>query len=626
MDIEYINKLLLNIEKSEFEDIDKLNELRKYKNLLNIDKLKTESFLTIFKILIIPTINNDEVLNFLDIEKYLEDVNRKDIRFLDILAFDIEKILETKKTDEIYITGESAKEIKKSFKKVPLSLASKLFLIKHFNNELEEIDFDACNTFMRLIASSSGVSVLYAINFLLNLEKEEYMNNIIEQANNRRLKKMYYKAKDKINTNPGMYEDIVNLICKISNYINSLESNSKKFYQLKSKRYYTLKNLIDSYKRNELFDTKKLEKLFDDSQLLSMVYIYNNKFSTKEYRKVKEKNIKYNNNKISKIRKILLENNLHLDESKIEVEENILFQKLKYINFMNLIKKYSNIIYFIINKLELEKIIEISNLFIKNIISEEFFLENINNLKNNSLIENFLKNIQLLLDNKIDIKSVAKYNKEILFYNNNKLNYIINSYKNYGIDLSQKCYNYQFLENDYTYILDRFIEIDEFDLVKNNIMLCIPLSYIIPKRCIINKLLGNKVFNEHNKLIKELKNEKDFYLTDKEVNETIIENYCDLIPYDILEVLSTSNTFNYEDVDLSILDSYYYNDMSYKIGSLIISKNKLIKNYNKIKNSYLEYSDNEIILYSILYNYPTTIRYYDIDKLKDIFDVKKLIK
>ena len=149
-------------------------------------------------------------------------------------------------------------------------------------------------------------------------------------------------------------------------------------------------------------------------------------------------------------------------------------------------------------------------------------------------------------------------------------------------------------------------------------------SIPIIKRCILYKEIGNNIVNDQNKLKGILRKENNFIINDSKLNEIIIENYDELIPKDILEKLNSNEIINTK-IDLSILDEYLINNFVYKFNNIYISKNKIIKNMNKILNTNIKniYSYSELLYYSIIYNYPKLLTSNNLEKLKNILNIKQ---
>ena len=98
----------------------------------------------------------------------------------------------------------------------------------------------------------------------------------------------------------------------------------------------------------------------------------------------------------------------------------------------------------------------------------------------------------------------------------------------------------------------------------------------------------------------------------------MLENYTDLIPIDIIEVLS-SNVTNFTN-NIDVIDNYLVNDIYYNFDGMLVSKNKVLRNYSKLKD--LNISESDKILYSILYNYPSVITKENVCFLNNILKIK----
>ena len=201
-----------------------------------------------------------------------------------------------------------------------------------------------------------------------------------------------------------------------------------------------------------------------------------------------------------------------------------------------------------------------------------------------------MTNIEILKDNQINISKIIKYDETILFIDNKKLKNIINIYLKYDINLTNDYYNFEFLKEDYSNIIDKFIEIGEYNFIKENASLINPDSNIIIKRCILYKEIGNNCFNEQGKLRGNLRKEENFLLNDLDVSETIIENFLSIIPKEIIEILNSDNEMIDLNLNLNCLEEYKLDNYSYKFGNMIISKFKILKNLKILyKNNINDY-------------------------------------
>ena len=269
----------------------------------------------------------------------------------------------------------------------------------------------------------------------------------------------------------------------------------------------------------------------------------------------------------------------------------------------------------LLNKLSLDELAYLLKLINNKLISERFLLDNIIDIISN--IDNFIKNIELL-KTIFNIKDIVKFDKNILYLDNEYIKYLINIYKMYNINFNSDIHNFDFLKKDYSYQIDKFIEIGLYDLIKNNIGLISNETDIIIKRCLFNKCINEPILNDNNKLCGYIRKEETYLLSDEELIESMLENYTDLIPIDIIEVLS-SNVTNFTN-NVDAIDNYLVDDIYYNFDGMLVSKNKVLRNYSKLKD--LNISESDKILYSILYYYPSIITKENVCFLNNILKIK----
>ena len=211
-----------------------------------------------------------------------------------------------------------------------------------------------------------------------------------------------------------------------------------------------------------------------------------------------------------------------------------------------------------------------------------------------------------------------------MFFNNDYLDKLISIYSDYGINLSGEISNYKFLSSDYSYIIDKFIEIGEYDLIVNNPSLINEDSNIIIKRCVFYKDINESIINEQGKLVGSLRKESSFPLNDKELNESIMENYEELISKEVIDVLDNIDLSDNKNIDLKLLYNYRVNDCIYNVNGFIVSINKVKRNMSILLNSELKelYPFNELLFYAIIYRYPKLITRDNIIMLRNLLEIK----
>lgn len=582
----------------------KLNFFRSF--IYEYEFLCKESVSSLLKLFYISFSNLD--INIIEkygnfLEKYFDKIESSDFKVLselyDILIsnFDYNTIHSYKIKKDNYITRlNKFKEFK--FDEKLIKFIEKIFTSK------SKIDFDAYNMSIDLIDDNDKLKIFKEIIDLLEIRNCSEKNLNLYEA--------IIMKKTVIEHFPYLVENIA----KMSDKADELEQTVKDNNEL----YNIKKNLLEICKNNIINNRKininEVKKTFPNSLLLLYMIEYNNSLVNEEYSSILNDIKELNNNQVNLKERILATYKCNVDSSKILIDSNELEQ---YINLIDKsipnVKKYNNIMLLLLNKLSLNELEYLSKLINDKLISERFLLDNIIDIISN--IDNFIKNIELL-KTIFNIKDIIKFDKNILYLDNEYIKYLINIYKLYNINFNSDIHNFDFLKKDYSYQIDKFIEIGLYDLIKNNIGLLGSETDIIIKRCLFNKYINEPILNDNNKLCGYIRKEETYLLSDEELKESMLENYTDLIPIDIIEVLS-SNVTNFTN-SIDVIDNYLVNDMYYNFDGMLVSKNKVLRNYSKLKD--LNISESDKILYSILYNYPSIITKENICFLNNILKIK----
>lgn len=489
----------------------------------------------------------------------------------------------------------------------------KKFIIDIFSDE-EKINFNAYNGFLNLCNSLNKITIIGSISFLIEIATYEIDGNetpIMKKEIDKIIKKEY--------------PELINNINMMIRYKEKLREEQEKFDKNKFRQIKVLEETLNNINNNQKVNIDKIKRFIDNNLLIAILLDYNNGFLVNEYESLLDENEKLRNNSINRRDVLLKELDFKIDVSKILIDDDELEYKLNAINkYFSEAKKYNNIVLMLINKIPIEDFEILKKVIIDNSLEQIFILDNIKRLCIKEEFDNFIANINLFRSIGLNIKNIIRFDNEIIFFNNNSLNKIINHYLAYGINFDCEISNYKFLYNDYSYIIDKFIEIGEYDLIIKNPSLINEDSNIIIKRCIFNKDINEPIINEQGKLIGNLRKESSFPLNGKELNESIIENYEELIPKDVIELLNNNELSNYEGIDLKQLDTYKVHDCIYNINGLIVSTNKVKRNINILLNSDLKelYTFNEMLFYAIIYKYPKLITRDNIIMLRNLLEIK----
>lgn len=487
----------------------------------------------------------------------------------------------------------------------------KKFIIDTFKDG-EKINFNAYNGFLNLCNSLNKITIVGSISYLIELGTFGITSNETPS----RKKEIYNEIKKE-------YPELVNNINLMVKCRDRLKDENEKFEKNKSRQINVLEEALKNVNEGKKVEILKIEKFIDSDVLISKLLDYNNSFLTSEYEELLIENKKLKNNSISRKEVLLKELEFKIDMSKILVDDDELEYKLNSINkFFPEAKKYTNIVLALVNKISIEDFEVLKKVITDNSLEQVFVLENINRLCIKEEFINFVKNIELFKKSGFKVKDINKFDSELVFFDNDILSEIINSYLKYGVIFDNEISNYKFLYGDYSYIIDKFIEIGEYDFIIKNPSLICPDTEIIIKRCIFNKDINEPILNEQGKLIGNLRKESSFYISDKELSESVLENYEEFIPKDILDVVDSD--LEYTENDIQDLKKYRVNNFVYDINGFIVSINKVKRFMSKVLNSDIKdlYTFNELLYYAIIYRYPKLVTRNNIINLRNILNIK----
>lgn len=575
----------------------------------NINTFCTYNFSDYLYMLYIGAYLDDFTYHIKIIDKYKENFDRIKSDDLDRLIELYNTILISLKDNRsLIISDDCYLNQVEEFEKKPFSKDLKMFFKKICTDKEDKMDFEFYNIFMKDFLNENDRSIFFGI---VEIYKIKYIKEYSIKVKVDK-EKIAQKTMKK-------YGDVAYKVLElVQGTKNNIEGEYNSFQRLKNKQMNLYKNLLNDIRTNEYIDIEKYRKLLDPDILLELLF-YNSKFYTDDY---DEENSKFINQETDKLEEFLLKENINVDISKINVSYEEVIDKISILSKTNLLK-YNNITLHILNNISLNNLTKIINFMNEKIYDEEFLLDNILEFKNNDILSNFINNVLVLLYNGISVYNVLKYDKNILFSDNKKIQCLLNLYKKYNINLKGECYNFEWLSNDMSYIIDGFIEIGQHKLICNNLSLLNSNSNIIIKRCILYMNLNNEIINEQGKLKGSLRKEENYILSDNVLNETILTNYDLFIPNDVvLELKSGISNFNLYEID-SIKD-YMIDDNTFKFGNILISKYKIFKNLNILHNSVVikNYSDKELLLFSIIYNYPILLTKEDINSLRKVLNIK----
>ena len=253
--------------------------------------------------------------------------------------------------------------------------------------------------------------------------------------------------------------------------------------------------------------------------------------------------------------------------------------------------------------------------------------------------EDFEENIKLLEECGYDIKDVMKSTITIFIVSNKTLRKNVEELRKYGFpkNLNEIGFKLSGLKGDAIKNIDRFIELDEFNYIKQNTSrLC--LEQTSP---IFTRLYFAKKYNKNGEGQYEIKRKTKSkeILTgiittesnkelDKIINKNELENnYSGIDSYkEILEFLSQEENkgYSYEMSNDELINDFEklfkQNQIEYKLNDIIISRYKTQRIYSLLKKHFTEDKDDQLLLFALTYN--SLLSHDEYEKIKS--DIKEL--
>lgn len=380
--------------------------------------------------------------------------------------------------------------------------------------------------------------------------------------------------------------------------------------------------LIKQYSKNSVITIQNslIDKIGDDSlryDVYKAIIEYNNKkyiSSSNENKRLKLKNITYLKYIFSKYGFNI--NNLPDSTIKIITDygnlDNIICilnilksQKFNIIDFSNEsgIKALVNTNIDILNK-----IIELIKL---GVITSDFVMANQNILYDiditkdnefNGLYSTIYSNYSHLKSNNFNVEG---YNlNEGLLINREIIESSTSLFKKYGLNIKKELPKSMFTNKKFFSYIDSFIELGFASFINDNYSIISDNCDMIIKRIYIAKMMRISIFDNSGRLLPEITTGNGFYVENKDLDNYISLNTSDMIPHDFLELLDSDNysTCNCS-CELNEFDkAFSLNSTIYSFDNISISRNKVLRNYNILKNKYPNYDISCILESSIIHN------------------------
>ncbi len=378
------------------------------------------------------------------------------------------------------------------------------------------------------------------------------------------------------------------------------------------------------------------EYLFD-SEIKKLFIEFCLEHNLEVYKQVEEKNREYKNNNLNKLEVLFTKYGFNFNDLFIEEQEAIIkASEIKNIEDVLAFIKYSDLVFLAdyhkeFTKLIIEadiKIIKAIDCALKSkIIDKNFIINNLDILYDEDKYKNLSRNINLLTIRGVDLINITKKNSKVLVADNNLLTSIFETLDEYNFTLGMDN-NYDILINgNLLDIVDNFIELGLYPILKENQKYLNKDSNDIVKRIIISNLIGLNYINSNNKLIGQVASGNKFYVSPEKYDNYIVnEGECYLNPTCVEKLESDKRLAISDEVKnseaINKLDELYQKSkLVYEINGVIISRNRVLRNLEVLKD--IDDIDiTEVLYQAIIYKMIPNI---SDEKLVEIYNSLKML-
>ena len=221
-------------------------------------------------------------------------------------------------------------------------------------------------------------------------------------------------------------------------------------------------------------------------------------------------------------------------------------------------------------------------------------------VKDNGNYDNFVKNVKLFKEIGINLINLFDFSKEVFIADNATVLSNYNIVKNYNVGIDYKNAKYLLMLSNIAEKMDYYVESSYIDKTKDETFDGIAYinNYAVKLNCVTDETIkrlryasmnGKKVFgSKPNSLTGEITNLKvnALELDDNYRNSFFNNEFNGLTNEEVREYIkltrNSSNVGNYSD-ELEKLNEYH-NGLRYNINGILVSYNKVIRNYNILRS------------------------------------------
>lgn len=468
------------------------------------------------------------------------------------------------------------------------------------------------NHFINLFIKYSDTDLFINYGYLLpKFSIQENKNHILPDDIPREIKRQMQRDIKNYSSPNKKYKEILMII---SNHQAILEREKDRFIKSNKRKSVSYMKLLDKLKRHPnnkvIIIDQDMEKSIEDEKIRQKFYQYVIKHNQNIYNNLKNENDNCSFNKVNMLEQLFIKYQISLsllkkDQKEQIVEKNTLDNLesiLRNITSSSLLKLLNNskILFTICMLDSYKKLNQIIDFYQKAILDESFLEEYLCDIINNhDAYENFIKNIDTLLDIHLDILKISISNPELLLKDNQIIKTNIDIIKLYQLDYKNMNYRLFYDLKIFDYI-DLFIELGLHSWIRENLMYLDSNMLDIVKRIKITQTIQDNIMDKDGNIKENILSGKNFYIKKDDLDEYIEDLKLPNQEYqNTLQINSRDQIL--EDEITTIIDQEFKKDqLHYQIDNIIISRIKFLRNINTLKQQY-GYIDKEMILHAMIY-------------------------
>lgn len=464
------------------------------------------------------------------------------------------------------------------------------------------------NLFIQLMIDYSDTQLLSDYTLVL----AELVKICIDQVNISSIN----EVKSKVKTTPYK-KQLKEILLSISTRTNFLKDQKRKFLKANKKKIISYKqflSFLEKQKENQIIEiTSEIEKNLEDETIKQEFYRYVILHNIDVYEELRQSNSKHPLDKISQLEQVLGNNEISIHLLSPTQKEQIvkkheiskISEILTQINECSLNTFFNNQSYLfsLLTLDSFEPFYQMIEYQKKSILSHSFLEDYLCTiLTQHKIYENFIQNMELLLNFHLDILEISVLNPKLLLldHQNLKQNTVLVEFYQLHFNKTKK-QNYQiYCDHKIFDDIDDLIELNLYDWIKENPKyLEIDLKNMI-KRVKISKRIYNPVMDSNSHIRESIISGKNFYIKENQLDDYIEKSFDFYPEYKQLLELNNRNEIEENEISLLLDQQFKIDDLHYQIENTLISRMKVLRNLTVFYKHY-EHLDQEMLLHAIIY-------------------------